>query len=294
MRRVLRLLIAVLMLVAVAGCSRYGVVSDGSAVALGASNAGTLLNPVELPLVGDGYWIPRSWVRRGSRYGTDELVRLVVHVGREIARVYPDSAFGVADLSPKSGGPSIWHRSHQNGLDVDLLFFAADRRGRGLRLDTMPHFRDDGSAWIAGPSGARGHRIYFDVERNWGLVRAVLLNPISEVQYIFVYEPLRQLLLDHAVASGEPWMTVLFASYVMRQPVDSSPHDDHFHVRIYCPESDRVAGACQDYGEMRWSKSERKYRQEQQQAAFIPVSEIGPMPVMWATGALPFHAYVAD
>jgi penicillin-insensitive murein endopeptidase len=64
-----------------------------------------------------------------------------------------------------------------------------------------------------------------------------------------MYEPLAELLLDHARKIGEPADLLARARLALRQPGDSAPHNDHFHVRIYCSEADRAYG-CIDRGPM--------------------------------------------
>lgn len=93
-----------------AGCPRHGIIDDGTSISYGPSNHGKLMRPARLPSRGDGYWIPPRWSQRGLHYGTDELVALVVHVGRRLARDSPGARVGVADLSLLRGGPSAWHQ----------------------------------------------------------------------------------------------------------------------------------------------------------------------------------------
>ncbi len=238
------------------GCPHYGMIDDGSSMSWGATNAGKLINAVRLPRRGRGFHIPQRWSSRGLNFGTDELVALVVHMGERIAAEHPGSVIAVGDISPRRGGRSAWHRSHQSGLDVDLVFFVVDSRGRSVAQTTMLHF--DSAGVVRGRAEGDAARLHFDVERNWSLVKSALENPIARVQYIFLYDPLRQLLLDYAHAIGESADLLEQASHILRQPGDSAPHDDHFHLRIYCPLSDRALG-CRDRGLMRWTKKDRKY-----------------------------------
>lgn len=248
-----------LALLALAGCPQYGVIDDGTSVSFGRSNGGALLNPTRLPRHGDGYWIPTRWAVRGLNYGTDEAVATVVHAGRRIAAEFPGSRFGVGDLSLAAGGPSAWHRSHQTGNDIDLLFFATDAAGKPIELARMIHFDEHGV-------GVEDSSLRFDVARNWALVRALIENPVAEIQYMFIYDPLKQLLLDHARSIGEPDHIIAYASYVLHQPSDSLAHNDHIHLRIYCSRTDRDAG-CRDRGVLRWTKKDYKYGVERVAAA---------------------------
>ena len=154
----------------------------------------------------------------------------------------PDSlGFLLADLSRMRGGGSEHHRSHQSGRDVDLVLFYTDLAGKPLVNDTMHVFGDDGVAI--------GAAVKLDVERTWAVVRALVTSTEAEVQRIFFYEPLALVLLDHARAIGEPDLIVERARAVLRQPGDSAKHNDHMHVRIFCPEADIPYG-CVDAGDL--------------------------------------------
>lgn len=260
-----------------AGCARHGMVDDGTTVAYGRTFAGLLRNGTELPPKGDGYHVPKRWARRGNQYGTDELITMIVRVGRRVERE-ADSSIGVADLSPEVGGPTIWHRSHQTGRDVDLLMFGVDRKGRPLKSNAMIRYKDNGSSRPKDAHGKRRSTRQFDVERNWVLVRAILEEPAVQVQYIYVYEPLEQLLIEHAREIGESDGLIEHAAAVMEQPIDSSKHDDHFHVRIYCPTSDRVLG-CEDGYVREWHKKLYKYGWD----AFIASARIAAIVMKFAS-----------
>jgi penicillin-insensitive murein DD-endopeptidase len=251
---------AVALWVAGVGCAGHGVVDDGTSVSYGTGNLGALQHGVPLPVQGDGYWVPPRWEQRGNLYGTEELVATIVRVGRRLAREQPSAApLGVADLSPLGGGPSRHHRSHQSGRDVDLLFFARDANGAPVVATDMYVFGADGmTRRSVRADGSERARLYFDVARNWALIRALMEATTAEVQYIFIYEPLRRLLLAHARATGEPPALVEQAAQLLHQPSDSAPHWDHMHVRVFCAPSDRPMG-CRDRGLLRWKKKGYKY-----------------------------------
>ena len=245
----MRFLLAVCFLT---GCAALGGVSDGSSVAYGPMTQGALRNGVRLPAHGEGYQIPDHWAERGSAFGTDELVAMIVHVARRVGMELPGSTLYVADLSPRGGGGSRWHRTHQTGRDVDLHFFALDDEGKPAPPPAnMPQFGADGvttpRAW---------QRLVFDTARNWALVRAILEDPDVDVQFIFVADALKQRLLRYAAERGESAELIAHAEGTLHQPEDSRPHDDHFHVRIYCPASDGILGCqVQGKGSQRWPKN---------------------------------------
>jgi hypothetical protein len=101
---------------------------------LGKPYAGRLAGGVELPAEGSHFvtWDPvrrRTPNRFWRRHGSDRLVRLVLRLAAEFAAAHPDAPrLVVGDLSrPRGGGfgPRFGgdgHRSHQNGLDVDVYY----------------------------------------------------------------------------------------------------------------------------------------------------------------------------
>jgi penicillin-insensitive murein endopeptidase len=219
------------------GCAELGVVGDGSTIAWGKGSDGAVIDGVKLPAEGDGYWIPPLWRARGSSYGTDEAIDLVAAVARRIA-VPGTPRLGIGDLSPRGGGPSVQHRSHQTGRDIDLLYFMTTAKGAPIENTEMRHLRRDGTSDPRDGGPARK----FDVARNWQVVRALITAREAEVEFVFLYEPLSQLLLDHARAIGEPDELIALARARLHQPSDSAKHDDHMHVRIACPRGDVGAG----------------------------------------------------
>jgi murein endopeptidase len=108
--------------------------------AVGSHAAGRLEHGVRLPAEGRTFftWDPvlrRSPNRPWRRWGTDRLVRVVLHVARDFHAAHPRAPrMAVGDLSrPRGGdfGPRfgyIGHVSHQNGLDVDVYYPRADGR----------------------------------------------------------------------------------------------------------------------------------------------------------------------
>lgn len=221
-----------------AGCAELGVVGDGTTVSWGPPNEGVLIDGARLPIEGDGYWVPPRWAARGTQYGTDELIDTIVFTGRAVAAAHPGSRLVVGDLSIRGGGESAHHRSHQTGRDVDLVLFAVDAGGRAIEVTEMRHFSADGHTVDA------GEPLRFDAARQWTVVRALLEAPGPGVANIFLYAPLRDLVLDHARERGEPEALIELAGATMAQPSDSAPHDDHMHVRIFCAPTDAT---CTDY-----------------------------------------------
>ncbi len=256
-------------------------IDDGTSVSWLRTNGGKLLGPVKLPRRGEGYRIPKRWATRGLNYGTDEMISLLVYMGRAMDQKYPGALIGVADISLPSGGGSAWHRSHQGGRDTDLLMFGKTAAGKSVNPTSMRYY-DEAGRTIANPSDPKP-KLNFDVARTWHMVRAALTNPIARVQYMFIYDPLKQRLLDYALRIGEPRALIQQASYVLHQPSDSAKHNDHIHMRIYCSAEDLRLG-CIDRGDLRWTKKHSKYANATRQS---------PQPMATVVNALPLPVPVA-
>jgi murein endopeptidase len=95
---------------------------------------GRLVDGVQLPPLGEDFftWDPiydRIPNRGSRRWGNDRLIRMVLTVIHDFRYVH-DSAqrVGIMDISRRHGGPfgkrygGLGHASHQNGLDVDILY----------------------------------------------------------------------------------------------------------------------------------------------------------------------------
>ncbi|MEJ7792069.1 MAG: penicillin-insensitive murein endopeptidase [Gaiellaceae bacterium] len=126
-------------------CLGWTSASDPPSRSLGVHWDGQLVNGVQLPAEGRTFftWDPirrqtpnRDW----RRVGSDRLVRVVLRVLDDFAAEHPEAPrVGIGDLSRPGGGDfgarfgGLGHVSHQNGLDVDVLYPRHDRRERGAR-----------------------------------------------------------------------------------------------------------------------------------------------------------------
>jgi penicillin-insensitive murein endopeptidase len=250
------------------GCAELGVVTDGSSISYGRPSRGRLIDGAKLPDQGPGYVTPETWKTRGNRYGTNELVTLIKGVAKRMRKKSRDARLVVADLSGNNGGESRkFHRSHQSGRDVDLMYYVRDAEGKVLEPDVMHTF--DATLTAKDGSGMK-----LDVPRTWALVRELLTAQEAYVQYIFMYRPIAEALIDHATKTKESPALIARATKALKQPGDSAPHNDHMHVRVYCAATDRMFG-CQDIGPLELL-AERE--EEARQAVEMIASSLPPAP----------------
>lgn len=244
-------------------CAGPNLWTDGTSVSTGTTSRGRMRRPAKLPLTGPGFTVPQRWKDRGFQYGIEELVAAIQRAAKQVSGRARKVTLGVADISPQRGGKSMWHSSHQAGRDVDLLFYTTDPKGHPLDppVDDMIRFDPEGVPYI------RGKAIYnevewqnrrFDTARNWQLIEALLTDTEVRVQWIFVSEGLEARLVDYAKRKHRPAWLIEYASTVLYNPADAPPHDDHFHVRVYCTRADRFHG-CVDRGPV-WQHEKKRYK----------------------------------
>jgi len=204
---------------------------------VGSPNLGVQTDGVELPVRGPGF--VRYRPQGAHHFGRPRLVAALTRIAAELESLDPGAPpLVIGDLSARSGGKIDGHQSHRTGRDVDLIFQYLTPSGARVPAPGFIHTDADGLA----RDPADGRILRFDVEHEWRLVKALVSAPEIGVQFLFASRNVEALLIDYALARGEPLDLVLHAQSVMWQPVDSLPHDDHLHLRIACSVEETLAG----------------------------------------------------
>jgi penicillin-insensitive murein DD-endopeptidase len=142
-----------------------------------------------------------------------------------VAKQSPGSVLNVGHLSKRGGGEVDRHASHESGRDADIGFYL--KKGNAFFL--ADHFL------IMDEHGKGDGGVTFDTARNWQLVVNLLTDAHARVTHIFVVSHLRDRLLAYGKQIGTHADIRERAAMVLAQPHGALPHDDHFHVRIACP-----------------------------------------------------------
>ena len=172
---------------------------------------------------------------RANVWGLPDLVKLLQRAAGKVAKRHPRSVMLVGDLSQKSGGSLTGHNSHQSGRDADVGFYIANSKGQPAAMTRFVAF--DGAGKSTQVSWAQ-----FDDARNWTLVEALITDTTAPVRYVFVSNPLRARILAYAAKKKVAKDVYSKAEAMLLAPRDADVHDDHFHVRIACPDS--MKGTC--------------------------------------------------
>jgi penicillin-insensitive murein endopeptidase len=165
-------------------------------------------------------------------YGTWQLAQLLERGAQRVSLRWRGARLTIGELSSRRGGDIDGHRSHESGRDADVGFFMK-KNGQPYASTSFIPFDSNGRGLA--PNGS----VRFDTARNWELVSKLVDDRDARVQYIFVARGLRALLLREAVARKVSPAIIARASSVLVQPAHGNPHRSHFHVRIYCPPTDR-------------------------------------------------------
>ncbi|MGR9116834.1 MAG: penicillin-insensitive murein endopeptidase, partial [Gammaproteobacteria bacterium] len=191
----------------------------GVAQSIGDYTAGCLAGAVNLPSEGKGYQVMR--LSRNRFYGHPDLVHFIEKMGHHAA----NRGWGVlliGDLAQPRGGPTVTgHRSHQTGLDVDIWYLLARQAVERMLSDKE---REDWSA----PSVLITQSNKLNVSQ-WSPVHEQVLETAArmpEVDRIFVNPSIKRWLCESY--SGHEWLSKIRPWW---------GHDDHFHVRLKCPEN---------------------------------------------------------
>ncbi|GMV43212.1 MAG: hypothetical protein AMXMBFR64_49280 [Myxococcales bacterium] len=218
---------------------------------VGSPQGGELQDGFHVPLTGAWHSFYGPVRSRGTNYATLELAALLIRAARVVDDAVPGPPLVIADVSAEGGGDLGRHMSHNSGRDVDVLFYVQDLEGKPVRPRGFVAFDGDGRC------AARGcDKVRFDDQRNWWFVRTLLASEDVPVQYVFVSDPLKERLLAYAAARGESPRILRRARKVLQEPRGSSPHADHYHVRIYCSAADRQGGCVDRQPVWPWVKGE--------------------------------------
>ncbi|CAK0773673.1 Penicillin-insensitive murein endopeptidase [Gammaproteobacteria bacterium] len=191
---------------------------------IGGPAAGCLNGAVNMPPEGHGYQLMR--LSRHRTYGHPSLV----HFLRTLGEALEDQHLGVmlvGDLGQPRGGPTAsLHRSHQNGLDVDIWYWLPEvAKKRRLNPDEVEN--------LSAPSMVKDRRV-IDHTR-WTPAHVEMLRLAvapDEVERIFVHPVIKKTLCEQE--TDRDWLHKVRPWW---------GHDDHLHVRLRCPPDDDLCAS---------------------------------------------------
>ncbi len=193
--------------------------SKGKPAAIGLPGAGCLQGAAKFPQRGANWILVHP--ERHRNFGHPVLLKFLRRMA-ERARVEKLGKLHVGDLGQPCGGPTpSGHRSHQNGLDVDIWYLPPSpplRAGFVPPAPCVANLRTKKTTALWNKNAA-------------ALVRAAASDPA--VDRIFVNPAVKR-----ALCKGPrgPWLGRVRPWY---------GHEDHLHVRLRCPEDSPACTAAQ-------------------------------------------------
>lgn len=184
---------------------------------IGEADSGSLQRASNLTLKeSDSFNVIRP--SRKRHFGSYELVEIIDYIGR-VSQQRSIGALQVGDLSLAYGGkiPNSSHRSHQNGLDVDIAYPVRNSEKVFTNMVTSEgYLRRD-----------------LKIEETWTLLKAAWAT--KSVDRIFVDRKIKQALCAVAQQKGDLKRDGSGPMSELLRRVRPTPgHGTHFHLRIRC------------------------------------------------------------
>jgi penicillin-insensitive murein DD-endopeptidase len=211
-------LLAAMLAAFAASAQEWGQVATptpGPPQSIGFYSAGCLQGAQALPLDGPGYEAIR--ISRNRYWGQPVTLDFIKTLSEKV-RTAGQAPLYIGDIGQPRGGPApSGHASHQTGLDADIWF----ERQPGPRLAPAqrenPRLR---SLVLANDSGIADSVF---TQQHVTLLR--LAAEMPNLDRIFVNKWIKQRLCQ-TVTGNRAWLNKL---------VVWVGHDEHFHIRLYCP-----------------------------------------------------------
>ncbi|AOS95765.1 Penicillin-insensitive murein endopeptidase precursor [Microbulbifer aggregans] len=195
--------------------------SSQQSASIGSYTNGCLAGAEQMPIRGEGFQLVRTG--RNRHFGHPDTIRFLEEFSRRVAR-NDLGRIQIGDMSMPRGGPfNSGHRSHQQGLDIDIWF------SQDWRADKRPLTEWERDNISPKPlADEQEHRL---LEENWDPRVPKILRIASEddrVARIFVHPTIKRKMCELAGDDNE-WL---------RKVRPWWGHNYHFHVRLACPEGD--------------------------------------------------------
>ncbi|MCF8060629.1 MAG: penicillin-insensitive murein endopeptidase [Bacteriovoracaceae bacterium] len=189
--------------------------------AVGFYSSGSLDNSVSI----DNYQNPKLLIKlfrsRGQLYGTHELGQALDGLSAHMSLLYPTiEPVQVGDMSSVNGGKIPRHKSHQNGLDADVVYY---------RINELAQSPTD-SEWAEYFVNSGKLNSNFHSLRNWEAFKYLVEN--HSVSRILVDGAVKKDMCRIAKERGE---SATYQEVLRRLRIENTVHKTHYHVRLKCP-----------------------------------------------------------
>ena len=200
---------------------------------IGDTRDGYLINGHPLPMPGNvARQLPVQY-ERGIAYATQDFIKLVTDTAAAMQKKYPGTVLYLGNMSKPEGGDIPYSVSHNSGRDGDIAFYYLTEKGKFAHPQNLYKLRKN--LTVNTPDGL----LTFDLEKNTTLIELLLTHPKINVQFIFLAKYIRTAIHKELINRGAS--EELLARFEETVQVQAA-HNDHFHIRTYCSNSDICAG----------------------------------------------------
>lgn len=195
--------------------------------AIGSVNVGRLQNATDVLKLQKnhaptGFTILRP--ERLTHFSAREMAHIIMQMGLFTKSELPGQSLLIGDISRQAGGSLGSHKSHQNGLDVDVAYYFSNKNLHGSFVSAVAVDRPHAN-WL--------------IQEQWKLFKKVVNSKL--IDRIFIHKVLKKALCNLAINNGEITKdtTSGVAHETLRRLIEDTAHDNHFHLRVKCS-SDQV------------------------------------------------------
>lgn len=188
--------------------------------AIGYYSNGKIANSISVDDYSDSH-IRKLYRNRGQLYGTTETMLALSSLADHMKKLYPTvEVTQIGDISAKNGRRIRRHKSHQNGLDSDVVFYRVNEKAQP---ESQTEWGED---FVKNGKLTKN----FHIERNWEAMKFLVNN--HDVGRIFVDGQIKKALCKYAKDNGEYNSE---KETLRRLRIENSVHMHHFHLRLKCP-----------------------------------------------------------
>ncbi len=181
-----------------------------------------------------GTLVRKLFLQRQRFFGTVGIQDAISDAADFVRQTYPEAeVLQVGDIAHQHGGACAGHASHQNGLDVDIVYLTKNGK---LQSQTAAYWEED---FVSNKKVSAN----FHLERNFELFKHLVhTKPVGR---IFVDEAIKKMFCDYAKKNN--LMKDAETVETLRRLRIEKLHSTHFHLRLTCPASDL---SCKDQAEV--------------------------------------------
>jgi penicillin-insensitive murein endopeptidase len=170
-------------------------------------------------------FIHKLFLQRGRFYSHDEIFIVLRDMEQFLQASSEKEKLQVGDFSMEKGGTAPGHKSHQNGLDVDIVYLTKNKK---LQNPNAAYWEEE---FVANDKVTSN----FDSDRNYDLFSFLVQN--APVTRIFVDKAVKVSMCAIAKKRGQinDQNTIRMLSLLVIENL----HKTHFHLRLSCPSQDK-------------------------------------------------------